>query len=197
MSSGTNIGSPSIRKVDARTSLISAVVALPSGFYANALAVDSSDNIYVAFWNKFVILRYNSSSGYSATAIAGSLSATVASPGTNGPATSSGLGIIGGLALDQARVYLYASDSSNSLLYRIDLASGTLSIAAGVVGASSLGQPRGISLDATGNIYIAGNGHMAGRQQYSGCPIRGVTAMVPVIPGVTAMVPDIPTDKGS
>ena len=191
MSSGTNPGSPSIRKVDARTSLISTVVALPSGFYANALAVDSSGNIYVAFWNKFVIMRYNSGSGYSATAIAGNLSATAASPGTNGPATSSGLGIIGGLALDQARGYLYASDSSNSLLYRIDLASGTLSIAAGVIGTTSLGQPRGISFDAAGNIYIAGNGLMTMAHHYYGSSISEVTPMAQFIPGVTAMVPVI------
>ena len=157
MSSGTNPGSPSIRKVDARTNLISTVVALPSGFYANTLAVDSAGNIYVAFWNKFVIVRYSvSGASYSSLVIAGSISATVASSGTNGPATSSGLGIIGGLALDQARGYLYASDSSYNLLYKIDLAAGTLSIAAGI-GASAMGQPRGIDVDYSGNIYVTGD----------------------------------------
>ena len=156
VSSGANIGSPSIRKVDFKTNFISAVASLPVGAYANALAVDASGNIYVAFWNKFMILRLDAGLGYLASTIAGSTSATVASTATNGPATSSGLGIIGGLALDQARGYLYASDSSNSLLYRINLASGTLSIAAGVIGASSLGQPRGIDLNLAGDIYIAG-----------------------------------------
>ena len=121
MSSGTNIGSPSIRKVDFNTNFISAVASLPVGAYANALAVDASGNIYVAFWNKFMILRLDAGLSYLASTIAGSTSATVASPGTNGPATSSALGIIGGLALDQARGYLYASDSSNCLLYAIGL----------------------------------------------------------------------------
>ena len=48
MSSGTNIGSPSIRKVDFNTNFISAVASLPVGAYANALAVDASGQVVIA-----------------------------------------------------------------------------------------------------------------------------------------------------
>jgi sugar lactone lactonase YvrE len=82
---------------------------------------------------------------------------------TPGPATSSELGAVTGVALDAAG-NLYITDALSAVVEKVT-PSGTLSVVAGtgIVGtptpgpatSSDLGDPEGVAVDAAGNLYIA------------------------------------------
>ncbi|WP_436525373.1 fibronectin type III domain-containing protein [Actinoplanes sp. HUAS TT8] len=95
--------------------------------------------------------------------------AGTASPGlpTAGTATGSPLLQPAGVAVDPAGANVYIADSGNSLIEKINVSTGELSIVAGrrgysgtptVPGAatgSNLDHPRGVAVDDDGNIFIA------------------------------------------
>jgi sugar lactone lactonase YvrE len=132
------------------------------------VAVDAAGNLYIAD---------NDAANASTSVIekvtpSGTLSIVAGVPGqqpsapTPGPATSSSIGLPGGVAVDSAGD-LYIPDLSNSVVYKVT-ASGTLSVVAGVVTqtggsptpgpatSSHLNDPSAVAVNNSGDVYIAG-----------------------------------------
>jgi sugar lactone lactonase YvrE len=128
------------------------------------LAVDANGNLYIADSANNRVRFVNAAAGV-ITTIAGTDSAS--NSGDGGAATSAGLNPVG-LALDAAG-NLFISDSSNSSIRRVDAGTGNISTVAGFVAgyfgdggpatAGALSNPRLLTVDQTGNLYVpeAGN----------------------------------------
>lgn len=124
-----------------------------------ALALDSSGSLYIADIDNHRIRKIN---GTTITTVAGSGEQFFS--GDGGAATAAGLDSPSGVAVD-ATGNLYIADTRNQRV-RVVSPSGTISTLAGndskayagdggPATASSLARPRGLSLDAQGNIYVA------------------------------------------
>lgn len=115
-----------------------------------ALAIDSSDNVYVAE-TYACIVRKIASDG-TVTTIAGG-NGCGAAAGDDGPATSATLsGIINSIAVDSTNKLLYISDYYNQRIRQVDLTTGIITTAAGPGGAVSW--PRGLSVGPNGELYF-------------------------------------------
>lgn len=137
----------------------SAEINTPAG-----LAIDASGNIFFADRENHVIRKIDAS-GF-ITTIAGT--GTKGFSGENSPAASAQLNYPTGLALD-ASANLFITDQGNHIIRKIDNA-GIISTLAGsqTSGFSGDGQdalmarfsaPAGITLDASGNLYVADVGN--------------------------------------
>jgi sugar lactone lactonase YvrE len=146
----------------------SAVLSLPS-----AVAVDASGNVYIADTNN---QRIRKITGTTITTIAGAGEELFA--GDGGPATSAGLDLPAGIAVDSSG-NVYIADRHNQRVRMIAAADGTISTIAGSGAASfsgdfsgdgstatsaTLARPSGVSVDAAGNIYIADTDNQRIRQ---------------------------------
>lgn len=186
-----------IRRVDAVTKVITTVAGSGvagysgDGFAATAaqlnmpvaIAIDVAGDIAVADASNVVRMIAHDTQIISTVAGGGS------SPGSDSlgdgeAATGATLASPAGLAFDATGHVLYVSDSMDSLVREIDIASGgTISVVAGIdpsrwvtigsFGAPSstsspldtaLSVPLGIAVDATGNLYIADSGNELIRQ---------------------------------
>ena len=150
---------------------------LPAG-----VAVDSAGNIYVADYSNNVIRIESASTGVIST-IAGN--GTPGYSGDGGAATSAELNGPEGIAVDSAG-NLYIADQNNCALRKVVISTGIITTVAGVADDpwggysgdggpaidAELSFPNGVSLDASGNIYIA--------DQYNNV-IRKVTATTGII----------------
>lgn len=148
-----------IRRVDALSGTITTVtsqVGLPT-----ALAFDPSGNLYVADARSHTILRVNLATGATAR-IAGN--GTQGFSGDGGPATGAAIDSPSGIAFDLAG-NLYLADTHNHRLRRVDHATGVITSVAGTglaafsgdhgsSSGSSLNLPRGLAVDASGNLFI-------------------------------------------
>ncbi len=124
-----------------------------------ALALDASGNLYIADTDNHRIRRI---SGTTITTVAGNGEQFFS--GDNAAATAAGLDSPNGVAIDAAG-NLYIGDTHNQRV-RVVNTSGTITTLAGnsskayagdggAATASSLARPRGLSVDAQGNIYVA------------------------------------------
>lgn len=124
-----------------------------------ALALDASGNLYIADTDNHRIRRI---SGTTITTVAGNGEQFFS--GDNAAATAAGLDSPNGVAIDAAG-NLYIGDTHNQRV-RVVNTSGTITTLAGnsskayagdggAAIASSLARPRGLSVDAQGNIYVA------------------------------------------
>ena len=134
-----------------------------------ALAIDSSDNLYISDDNYAV---YKVDTSQNLTIVAGTGTSSSGAP-TPGPATSTALGYPYGLAVS-ASGDLYIADGHSHVIDRVDtggqlsvfagtgtaLASGTLPVA-GPATAANLRTPDGMAFDASGNLYVADAGAAA------------------------------------
>jgi sugar lactone lactonase YvrE len=127
-------------------------------FLPQAVAVDPSGNVYIADTGNFRIRKV---SGGTITTIAGDGEQIYS--GDGGPATSAGLDTPTGVAVD-ANGNLYIADSHNQRVREVSggtihtvAGNGTLGYSGDSAAAASaaLATPRGVSVDASGNLYIA------------------------------------------
>lgn len=165
-----------VRKVAAGTGIISTVAGTGVPGYSGdggpatsaqlydpeALAIDAAGNIYIADAGNNVIREMAAGTGI-LTTYAGNGSYNPS--GDGGPATSAGVGAVGGLALDAAG-NLYLTEMDFSTVRMIQAATGVITTVAGTgaFGYSGDGGPAlnakfelpyAIAVDAAGNLYIS------------------------------------------
>ena len=128
-------------------------------FAPQGIAVDASDNLYVADYQASEVVKISATGTLSI--IAGNSGGS--GPPTPGSATASSLGEPWGIAVDAAGD-VYIADYSNQVIEEVT-PSGTLSIFAGTgtagaptpgpATASDLNYPTGLAIDSQGNLYVA------------------------------------------
>ena len=166
-----------IRKVDGATNVITTVVGNGSPAYSgdngpatnaslntpSGIALDAAGNLYIADSGNNLVRKVDAASGI-ITTVAGHGSGSL---GDNGPAVSASLSNPSDVAVDTAG-NLYIADTLNNRIRKVDL-SGTITTVAGgtpTPGPDGLGngglatnaqlsRPYGITLDFSGNLYIA------------------------------------------
>jgi sugar lactone lactonase YvrE len=128
-----------------------------------ALALDTGGDVYVADMRNHRIRRIAGATG-TITTVAGT--GVEGFAGDGGPATASIIDSPNGLAVDGTG-NLYLADTHNGRVRKVDAATGIISTVAGVGGAqaftgdggaatsSGMAMPRGLTVDAAGNVYVA------------------------------------------
>ena len=169
-------GNNRVREVDLATGIITTVAGTGVSGYTgdngpatlarlnqpDGVAMDSSGNLYVADTLNNVVRQVVLSSNTIST-IAGN--GTNDFSGDGGPAVSATLAAPQGLVADSTG-HLYIADTYNNRVRRVDLAGGTISTIAGRATQGSQGDggpatsaqlnlPQGITLDSTGQLFIA------------------------------------------
>lgn len=172
-----------IQKVDATTGIITTIAG--SGFAgftgdggigpaaefhgADAVAVDSTGNVYIADFFNHRIRRLTPPTipTWTMSTVAGS--GTAGLSGDNASATSAAMNAPAGVAVDlTGNVYL--ADTVNGRIRKISAATGVITTVAGggaccalgdggMATAAYLSSPTGVALDTTGNIYVADDGN--------------------------------------
>jgi sugar lactone lactonase YvrE len=116
-----------------------------------------------SIWVLGVVQGFGTPNGAKISTVAGS--GTVGSSGDNGPATSAKLHYPEGVAVDSSG-NIYFADTDNQVIREVDT-SGTITRVAGIVGSSGynadsipattakLNYPDGVTVDVSGNLYIA------------------------------------------
>jgi len=168
-----------VRKVSAANGVISTVAGDPnsvkfddggqataSSIYPQGIAVDASGNLYIADSQTFRIRKVTLSSGI-ISSVTGS--SDLEFSGDGGPATAAALNDPGDVVVDKAG-NIYIADSGNQRIRKIAAGSGIISTVAGngtegvngdggAATAASLDGPRGIAVDASGNLYFSDTGN--------------------------------------
>lgn len=154
------------------------------------ITTDAAGNLYIADNGNARIRKITASTGI-ITTVAGS--ATTGSGGDGGPATAAQLGGVGGpnsgvvgVAVD-ASGNIFIADGTNHRIRKVDASTGIITTICGSTsgfsgdGSSSftaqLNAPRGICVDAAGNLYIADAGNQRIRK------ISGLTGMITTVAG--------------
>ncbi|MBV9504417.1 MAG: SMP-30/gluconolactonase/LRE family protein [Acidobacteriia bacterium] len=131
----------------------------------SALAVDSSNNVYIADSSNHVVMEITSATGkiayYAGTGVSGS-----SNDNNNSAATSAKLNSPKGVAVDSSG-NIYIADSGNQTILKVSAATGKIAVVAGTTGSANytgdgaaatsatLHAPAGVGIDASANIYIA------------------------------------------
>jgi len=166
-------GDSRIRKVDTKGNISTIAGNGTAGFsgdgstavnaemnFPTGIAIDSSGNLYIADFLNLRIRKIDSSGNINSVAGNGVLSFS----GDGGPAFSAQMNSPQGVAADSAG-NLYVSDTNNNVVRKV-AKNGTITTIAGTGTAGSNGDgsaataaqlngPRGLALDAAGNLYIA------------------------------------------
>jgi sugar lactone lactonase YvrE len=188
-----------IRRVDAVTSIITTVagsaagagfsgdggpataarLSNPTGMYS-----DPTGNLYIADAGNHRIRRIDAFTGLIST-IAGI--GTSGFSGDNGPALAARLNSPQAVFVDPAG-NVFVADTSNSRIRRIDAATGLITTVAGngnvspavdgiLASLTALSQPRGLTGDAAGNLYISDSSNYAIRR------VDAVTGLLTTVAG--------------
>jgi sugar lactone lactonase YvrE len=126
------------------------------------VAVDSSDNLYIADDCNKRVRRVDATTGI-ITTVAGNGAAGYS--GDGGPATSASLGGPSDVALDSSG-NLFIADQPNNVIRRVDAATGIITTVAGngtagysgdggAATSATLTNPAGVAVDGSGNLFIA------------------------------------------
>ena len=172
------LGDHKIRKVTISTGIITTVVGTGiEGFAGDngqaalavlnrpeGIAIDSFGNIFFADSNNNRIRKVTISTGV-ITTVAGNGDKFSSSIGDNGPATSARLSTPQDVALDSSG-NIYIADKTNGRIRKVTASTGIITTIAGNGELVSIGDtvateyaiygPTGVTLDALGNVYIAG-----------------------------------------
>ncbi|MDP9049899.1 MAG: Ig-like domain repeat protein [Acidobacteriota bacterium] len=165
-----------VRKVAAATGIISTVAGTGAAAFSGdggaataarldlptALAIDAAGDVYVADTDNYRVRMIAAGTGV-ITTVAGDGVERFA--GDGGPATAASIDSPNGLAVDAAG-NLYIADTHNGRVREVSVISGVISTAAGsgpaafsgdggAATAAGLALPRGLTIDAAGNIYVA------------------------------------------
>ncbi len=175
----SDTGNNLIRKVDKSSGNITAVFGLKGTAntlnHPTGIAVDSSGAIYVADTNNYRVVKWADSK---LTTIAGTGSKGFS--GDGGPATKAMLQNPVGVAVDAAG-NVYIADSTNSRIRKVT-PDGTITTIAGngkfnysgdggPATSAGLYFPRGVAVDAQGNVYIADTSNQAIRLLQGAKPV--------------------------
>ena len=131
-------------------------------FNPYSVAIDGSENLYIADSENHVIRKVSASTGI-ITTIAGN--GVQGYQGDGGAATSANLFSPQGVFVDNAG-NVYISDSGNNVIRKVTFSTGIITTIAGngtagysgdggPASSSSLSSPHGLAADAAGNLYIA------------------------------------------
>jgi sugar lactone lactonase YvrE len=164
-----------IRKVDVAGTITTVAGTGAQGFSGDAgpataaqldspqgLALDASQNLYIADTHNHCIRKLNLATG-TITTIAGT--STPGFGGDSGPATAANLNLPTALALDTTG-NLYIADTQNHRIRKITISTGSITTVAGngiqgfsgdnsQASSAAIDSPAGIALDPAGNLYIA------------------------------------------
>ena len=128
-----------------------------------AIVLDGNDNLYVADSGNMCVRRIDAVTRLTST-VAG-VCGVQGYSGDNGPATAAKLSLPEGLAMDAAG-NLYIADTSNNVVRKVDMSTGTITTIAGNGRIGALGDggaatkaelysPWGITVATDGTLYIA------------------------------------------
>ncbi len=132
-----------------------------------ALAVDAAGNVYVADTGNHRVRRIAAGSGVISTVVGDGVERFA---GDGGLATAASIDSPNGLAVDGTG-NLYIADTHNGRVREVSVATGIISTVAGnglgqafggdggAATAAGLALPRGLTIDAAGNIYVADSGN--------------------------------------
>jgi YD repeat-containing protein len=166
---GYNAGYERVREIDAATGNITTVPGLSLMSYADALAIDSSGNLYISTgWysgfssNSNYVYKWTASTE-NLTIIAGI--GTAGDTGDGGPATSAKLDYPLGLAVDSSG-NVYIADPYNDVVREVSASTGDISVFAGngtagytgdsgLATSAELNFPVALAFDSSGNLYIS------------------------------------------
>ncbi|ADW68666.1 Ig-like domain repeat protein [Granulicella tundricola] len=187
-----------IRRIDAATQIITTVAGTgtpgrsPDGTLATkaqldtptAIALDSSQNLYIADTRNHIIRRVDATT-HLITTLAGT--GTQGFSGDAGPALAAQIDTPTGLALDASN-NLYLADTHNHRIRRIDAVTHIITTIAGngtpaftsdniAATSATLYLPRGITLDPSGNLLIADSANHRIRR------IDAVTGLITTLAG--------------
>ena len=165
-----------VRRVDGSTGVITTVAGTgAAGFsgdggpatsaslsFPRGVAVDASGNLFIVDQTNHRVRRVDGATGV-ITTVAGT--GTKGFSGDGGPATSASLSFPRGVVVD-ASGNLYIADTDNHRVRRVNGATGVITTVAGTgtngfsgdggpATSASLGFPRGVAVDASGNLFIA------------------------------------------
>lgn len=132
------------------------------------VAVDASDNIYIADLNNRRIRKVSAATGQITTVAGNGTFCNVPSCGDNGPAINAGSGANSFQTVTvDAFGNIFIGEQGNNLVRRVDGVTGIITTVAGVFGGGSfsgdggmarlahLNIPVGVAFDAAGNLYVA------------------------------------------
>ncbi|MGG1943808.1 NHL repeat-containing protein [Trinickia sp. NRRL B-1857] len=152
-------GNHLIRKIDASGN-VTTLAATTHFDFPNGLTVDASGNVYIADSGDNLIRKMDPNGNV--TTLAGSSTGGAA----NGRGTAASFNFPTGLAVD-ASGNVFVADMGNNLIRKIDpsgnvttlAGSGAQGSANGLGTTASFKSPRGLALDASGNLYVADSGN--------------------------------------
>lgn len=160
-------------------------------FYGvTSIAVDGSGNVFVADYHNYVVRKIVPDPATGTAASVTTLAGSGYGPSADGVGTAATLGTLTGMRVD-AGGNIFATDISNQTIRRIDPAGGVVTLAGtvAVVGgyvnavgtAAKFFNPSAVTVDASGNLYVADGANQRIRKIYRvPTQVEGSIAGVPV-----------------